>query len=137
MNDKKILEVWKKAWFESDGKNPLSKAIDRKMMENGVSILDVHTRIGVIAAIKSKDRTEDETRLFDFWLRTKLVAENALVDQCAETTQGAMFLLKARYGYKDGMDVNISKGEKENKVLRTWGEVASGDAKAEEQSAEG
>lgn len=125
MTDRKILDTWLKAWYETDGKNPLSKQIDREMMRNGVNIYDVQTRLGVIAAKRKGDRTEDEQRLFSFWLRAKLVAENALVDQCAETTQGAMFILKARYGYKDGMDVNISKGERESKVTRTWGTAAA------------
>ena len=120
-SDEAILRAWMKAWNDSDCTNPMGKEIDKRMMESGISIFDVHTRLGIIAGKPRKDRTQGENRLFDFWLRAKLVAENALVDKCTESTQGSMFILKSRYGYKDGMEVSFTDKEDRNKVQRVWG----------------
>lgn len=126
MTDKHLLEAWKEAWNADSGMNPLSYKINKKLLEKGVSIFDINTRLGLIAAKKSSERTGYEHELYKFYQMAKLVSENALVDKCTEHTQGCMFILETRYGYRKGTDINITGGDAQEKKTVTWGSAVDG-----------
>lgn len=123
--DRKLLKWWKVAWEATEGTNPMSASIDRELAKHGFSIVDLMNRIGMIGLKKEKDWNRDEAALMAFFQRANAVAEMALVDKCASGgMQGAMFLLKTKYRYRDGGQRDDVVSE-EKKVI-SWGDQSVG-----------
>lgn len=126
LSDDEIIEVWTRAMEESGNSNPFNRSALRAMGESGLTMVDIRTRLGVILGKRETERSESEKRLLKFYENLKLEFEQGLVDSCMDSAQGSMFLLKTRYGYREGTDLNITAGnEAGKKVVRSWGVDAS------------
>ena len=76
--------------------------------------------------------------LLEFYENLKLEFEQGLVDNCMESAQGSMFLLKTRYNYREGQDINLTAGnDAARKVVRSWGADASAEKGTEGTPDEG
>lgn len=131
--DLELKGAWMDAWERTAGTNPYSIKIDRMLRERGVSIHDIKTRIGVIRGKRQCDRLDTEQELLDFSESLVFLAEQSMVDKCTETTQGAIFLLESKYGYRKGTDLNITANADVVKTVRKWGADTE---KTEEASSE-
>lgn len=123
-SDEALQKVWEQAWLESNGTNPYSVSIDKKLREKGLSIHDIKTRLGVIESKRQRERYDSEQALLDFDGQLRFMAEQALRDRCAESTNGAIFLLESKYGYRKGQDINITANPDAIKTIRQWGDTA-------------
>lgn len=119
--DGDMERLWGEAWDASPGTNPYSIRIDRMLREHGLSIHDVKTRVGIIRGKRQVDRLDSEQRLLDFADSLVFLAEQSMVDKCAESTQGAIFLLESKYGYRKGTDINLNATADVVKTVRQWG----------------
>lgn len=137
-SDREIGKYWLEAWRDSPGTNPYSGKIDRALREHGLTVHDVKTRVGIIRGKRQEDRLDTEQGLLDFADSLVFSAEQALVDKCTESTQGSIFLLESKYGYRKGQEIRISADTDTVKTVRTWGSAAStetapeGESKAQE-----
>lgn len=122
ISDEEMLDVWRGAWEEGDGKNPYSLKINKAMLEHGFGIHDLKTRLGVILGTERTKRTEDEVALLDFDKMARECAESALIDQCGSSVNGAIFLLESKYGYRKGTDINITAEKDVVKKVVRWGD---------------
>ena len=120
-SDMQMMKLWGEAWDASPCTNPYSVKIDRALREKGLSIHDVKTRVGIIRGKKVGDRLDTEQRFLDFADSLIFLAEQSMVDKCTETTQGAIFLLESKYGYRKGTDLNITANADVVKTVRQWG----------------
>jgi len=125
---RKLLNAWKASWEVSNQKNPYSAGINRDLMKKGYGIHDVKNAIGLVLAKKKELRTDEEEELLEFDSMARLVAESALVDQCGETTNGAIFLLESKYGYRKGSDISISMEKDVVKKVVRWGDEEGTDS---------
>lgn len=113
---------------ESENPNPFSRAVLRTLGESGITMLDIRTRLGHIMSKPERERHEDEKELLSFYENVKLEFEQGLVDNCLDSAQGSMFILKTQYHYREGTDLSITAGnEGGRKVVRSWGVEASGE----------
>ena len=131
--DLELKGMWGEAWEQTPGTNPYSIKIDRILRERGVSIHDIKTRVGIIRGKRQADRLDTEQELLVFADSLVFLAEQSMVDKCTESTQGAIFLLESKYGYRKGTDLNITANADVVKTVRKWGAEAekSEDTKSE------
>jgi len=133
-----IVSSWKRAVEESGSSNPFSRKCLQALAEDGITMVDIRTRLGHILSRKAKERHPDEVELLEFYENLKLEFEQGLVDNCMESAQGSMFLLKTRYNYREGQDINLTAGnEAARKVVRSWGADASAEKGTEGSPDEG
>lgn len=133
MWNRDIVSSWKRAVEESGSSNPFSRKCLQRLSEDGITMVDIRTRLGHILSRKPKERHPDEVELLEFYENLKLEFEQGLVDNCMESAQGSMFLLKTRYNYREGQDINLTAGnEAARKVIRSWGTEASAEGKETE-----
>ena len=104
MWNRDIVAAWKRAVEESGSSNPFSRKCLQALSEEGITMVDIRTRLGHILSRKPKERHPDEVELLEFYENLKLEFEQGLVDNCMESAQGSMFLLKTRYNYREGQD---------------------------------
>lgn len=135
-SDREICKYWLEAWKDSPGTNPYSGKIDKALREHGLTVHDVKTRVGIIRGKRQCDRLDTEQGLLDFADSLVFSAEQALVDKCTESTQGSIFLLESKYGYRKGQEIKISADTDTVKTIRTWGAATEtaqeGETKAQE-----
>lgn len=133
-----IVAAWKRAVEESGSSNPFSRKCLQSLSEEGITMVDIRTRLGHILSRKPKERHPDEVELLEFYENLKLEFEQGLVDNCMESAQGSMFLLKTRYNYREGQDINLTAGnDAAKKVVRSWGADASAEKGTEGSPDEG
>ena len=122
--------------FVMEAAKPLcdSVKIDRMLREKGLSIHDVKTRVGIIRGKRVGDRLDSEQAFLDFADSLVFLAEQSMVDKCTETTQGAIFLLESKYGYRKGTDLNITANADVVKTVRKWGQETEKPAEAESEA---
>ena len=121
LTDRELLHWWKDAWERTDKRNPYSPEVDALLGERGISAYDIHTRTGILRGKRKSELDYDEDNLLAFHNRVMFVSENALIDNCAQTTPGSIFLLESRHGYRKGVDVNLSSNEGVGKTTIQWG----------------
>lgn len=135
-SDEEIRELWESAWDESPCTNPYSVKIDKALRAKGLSVNDIKVRVGVIRGKAARDRLDSEQELLDFSESLVFLAEQSMVDKCTESTQGAIFLLESKYGYRKGQDINITASQDTVKTVRRFGDVATeSEAKPSESEA--
>lgn len=132
--DMQMMKLWREAWDASPCTNPYSVKIDRMLREKGLSIHDVKTRVGIIRGKRVGDRLDSEQAFLDFADSLVFLAEQSMVDKCTETTQGAIFLLESKYGYRKGTDLNITANADVVKTVRKWGQETEKPAEAESEA---
>jgi hypothetical protein len=133
-----IIASWKRAYSDSGSSNPFSRKCLERLADDGITMVDIRTRLGHILSREPKKRHPDEVELVEFYENLKLEFEQGLVDNCMESAQGSMFLLKTRYHYREGQDINLTAGnEAAKKVVRSWGVDASAEKDTEGTSGEG
>lgn len=113
---------WRKAYEEVGGTNPYSVRIDAVLRPNGYGIHDVKTRIGIIRSKRDKERTQDEADLLLLDDEMRFMSEQGLFDKCTESTNGAIFLLESKYGYRKGQDLNLQVNPEQVKKVIRWGD---------------
>ena len=135
-----MVTDWRKAYEEVGGANPYSVRIDAVLRPKGYGIHDVKTRIGLIMSRRDKDRTQDEADLLLLDDEMRFMSEQGLFDKCTESTNGAIFLLESKYGYRKGQDLNLQVNPEQVKKVIRWGDDQdAGEPKLEEvpKAAEG
>lgn len=126
---------WRDAYVEVGGTNPYSMRIDALLRPKGYGVHDVKTRIALIRSKKNRDRTEDEAELLNLADELLFMSEQGLFDKCSETTNGAIFLLESKYGYRKGQDLNLQVNPEQVKKMILWGDEQQEEApKLEEVS---
>lgn len=113
---------WRKAWEEVGGTNPYSVRMDRYLREFGYGVHDIKTRIGLIRSKRDRDRTQDDADLLMLDDELRFMSEQGLFDKCTESTNGAIFLLESKYGYRKGQDVNLQVNPDQVKKVIRWGD---------------
>jgi len=113
---KGLLSCWQTAWVASNKKNPTSVLIDTELRKQGFSILDILTKVAIIG--KKEKRNAVEQEFLDFYMMSKAVAEQALVDMVAASVNGGIFLLKAKHAYKETQQIEQTTN---TKVAIEWG----------------
>jgi len=135
-----MVKSWRSAWDEVGGSNPYSVRIDRILRGSGFGIHDVKTRIGLIRSKRDRERTQDEADLLSLDDELRFMGEQGLFDKCTESTNGAIFLLESKYGYRKGQDLNLNVDPKQVKKVIRWGDEQDEAPNLEEvpkQAAEG
>ncbi len=135
-----MVTDWRKAYEEVGGANPYSVKIDAVLRPKGYGIHDVKTRIGLIRSKRDRDRTQDEADLLLLDDEMRFMSEQGLFDKCTESTNGAIFLLESKYGYRKGQDLNLQVNPEQVKKVIRWGDDQdAGEPKLEEvpKAAEG
>lgn len=134
-----MVEGWRSAWEEMGGTNPYSVRMDKYLRELGFGVHDIKTRIGLIRAKKDSNRTQDEADLVSLDDELRFMSEQGLFDKCAESTNGAIFLLESKYGYTKGKDINLNLNPDQVKKVIRWGDETEEAPKLEEvkKAAEG
>ena len=118
-----MVELWRKAYDEVEStSNPYSVRFDKYLKPHGFGVHDIKTRIGIIRSKRDKDRTQDEADLLALDEELKFMSEQGLFDKCTETTQGSIFLLESKFGYKKGQDLNLNLNPEQVKKVIRWGE---------------
>ncbi len=107
-NNKKLLQVWKEAWENSNMANPLGMQVETTMMKNDMSTYDVRVQLGVIRSKKANDLTKYEIEFIDFWNKTNHIREQILNDRVSSNIAGQIFLLKTQYGYAETQKIETS-----------------------------
>ena len=64
--NKKLLQVWKEAWENSNKANPLGMQVETTLIKNDMSTYDVMVQLGVIRSKKANDLTKYEIEFLDF-----------------------------------------------------------------------
>lgn len=107
-NNKKLLQVWKEAWENSNWANPLGMQVETTMIKNDMSTYDVMVQLGVIRSKKANDLTKYEIEFLDFWNKTNHIREQILNDRVSTNIAGQIFLLKTKYGYAETQKIETS-----------------------------
>lgn len=107
-NNKKLLQVWKEAWENSNMANPLGMQVETTLMKNDMSTYDVRVQLGVIRSKKANDLTKYEIEFLDFWNKTNHIREMILNDRVSQNIAGQIFLLKTQYGYAETQKIETS-----------------------------
>lgn len=123
-----MCEDWRAAYVEVGGTNPYSMRIDALLRPKGYGVHDVKTRIGLIRSKRDRDRTEDEASLLVLDDEMRFMSEQGLFDKCSETTNGAIFLLESKYGYRKGQDLNLQVNPDQVKKVIRWGDEQQDEA---------
>jgi len=140
-----MVDLWRKAYDEVESSsNPYSVRMDKYLKPHGFGVHDIKTRIGLVRRKRDRERTQEESDLLALDDELKFMSEQGLYDKCTETTQGSIFLLESRFGYRKGTDVNLQVDPQQVKKVIRWGEeepagelkVESGEEVAK-QAAEG
>lgn len=117
-----MVSDWRAAWNNLDGTNPYSVRMDRELRPKGYGVHDIKTRIGLIRSKRDRDRTQDENDLLMLDDELRFMSEQGLFDKCTETTNGAIFLLESKYGYRKGQDLNLNVDPQQVKKVIRWGD---------------
>ena len=117
-----MVKSWRSAWDDVGGTNPYSMRIDRLLREGGFGIHDIKTRIGLIRAKRDRERTQDEADLLSLDDELRFMSEQGLFDKCTESTNGAIFLLESKYGYRKGQDLTLQVDPQQVKKVVRWGD---------------
>lgn len=120
-----MVSRWREAWDEVGGNNPYSLKMDKYLKPHGFGVHDIKTRLGLVRAKRDSDRTEDEAELLTLDGELKFVSEQVLFDKCSETTQGAIFLLESKFGYRKNADLTVNLDAKQVKKVVRWGDEES------------
>lgn len=107
-NNKKLLQVWKEAWENSNMANPLGMQVETTLMKNDMSTYDVRVQLGVIRSKKANDLSKYEIEFLDFWNKTNHIREQILNDRVSTNIAGQIFLLKTQYGYAETQKIETS-----------------------------
>lgn len=107
-NNKKLLQVWKEAWENSNMANPLGMQVETTLMKNDMSTYDVRVQLGVIKSKKANDLTKYEIEFLDFWNKTNHIREQILNDRVSTNIAGQIFLLKTQYGYTETQKIETT-----------------------------
>ena len=107
-NNKKLLQVWKEAWENSNMANPLGMQVETTLMKNDMSTYDVRVQLGIIKSKKANDLTKYEIEFLDFWNKTNHIREQILNDRVSTNIAGQIFLLKTQYGYAETQKIETS-----------------------------
>ena len=107
-NNKKLLQVWKEAWENSNMANPLGMQVETTLMKNDMSTYDVRVQLGVIRSKKANDLTKYEIEFIDFWNKTNHIREQILNDRVSTNIAGQIFLLKTQYGYTETQKIETT-----------------------------
>ena len=105
---KKLLQVWKEAWENSNMANPLGMQVETTLMKNDMSTYDVMVQLGVIRSKKANDLTKYEIEFLDFWNKTNHIREMILNDRVSQNIAGQIFLLKTQYGYTETQKIETT-----------------------------
>lgn len=136
-----MVKSWRKAWDEAGVSNPYSMRLDRILRVDGFGIHDIKTRIGLIRSKRDRDRTQDEADLLSLDDELRFMSEQGLFDKCTESTNGAIFLLESKYGYRKGQDLTLQVDPQQVKKVIRWGDDQESEAPkvmdTEKQAAEG
>lgn len=106
--NKKLLQVWKEAWENSNMANPLGMQVETTLMKNDMSTYDVRVQLGIIKSKKANDLTRYEIEFLDFWNKTNHIREQILNDRVSTNIAGQIFLLKTQYGYAETQKIETS-----------------------------
>lgn len=107
-NNKKLLQVWKEAWENSNMANPLGMQVETTLMKNDMSTYDIRVQLGVIKSKKANDLTKYEIEFLDFWNKTNHIREQILNDRVSTNIAGQIFLLKTQYGYAETQKIETT-----------------------------
>ena len=107
-NNKKLLQVWKEAWENSNMANPLGMQVETTLMKNDMSTYDVRVQLGIIKSKKANDLSKYEIEFLDFWNKTTHIREQILNDRVSTNIAGQIFLLKTQYGYAETQKIETS-----------------------------
>jgi hypothetical protein len=107
-NNKKLLQVWKEAWENSNMANPLGMQVETTLMKNDMSTYDVRVQLGLIRSKKANDLSKYEIEFLDFWNKTTHIREQILNDRVSTNIAGQIFLLKTQYGYTETQKIETS-----------------------------
>lgn len=117
---KKLLQVWKSAWENSNRSNPLGMQVETELDTNGFSTWDIRSLLGQIKSKKYDELDKDEVQLLDFWHKTNHIREMILNDRVSTNIAGQIFLLKTQYGYAETQKIETSGNQ--NVILDFGGE---------------
>ena len=106
--NKKLLQVWKEAWENSNKANPLGMQVETTLIKNDMSTYDVMVQLGVIRSKKANDLTKYEIEFLDFWNKTNHIREMILNDRVSQNIAGQIFLLKTKYGYAETQKIETT-----------------------------
>ena len=128
-----MIELWRSAYENVESSsNPYSVRMDKYLKPHGFGVHDIKTRIGLIRGKRDKDRTQEEIDLLNLDDELKFISEQGLYDKCAETTQGSIFLLESKFGYRKNADLNVNIDPQQVKKVIRWGEEEpAGEVKVE------
>lgn len=107
-NNKKLLQVWKEAWENSNMANPLGMQVETTLMKNDMSTYDVRVQLGIIKSKKADELSKYEIEFLDFWNKTNHIREQILNDRVSTNIAGQIFLLKTQYGYAETQKIETS-----------------------------
>lgn len=110
-------DAWLAAWKQTDQRNPFAHSVDVALAAAGKPFSTFDVKM-VLALITSKrEHTQWERALHTLHKRMMHTREQILADRVQDSVPGQMFLLKAQFGYKEGIDVNMSHEQKETVVV--------------------
>lgn len=107
-NNKKLLQVWKEAWENSNMANPLGMQVETTLMKNDMSTYDVRVQLGVIKSKKADELSKYEIEFLDFWNKSNHIREQILNDRVSTNIAGQIFLLKTQYGYAETQKIETT-----------------------------
>lgn len=107
-NNKKLLQVWKEAWENSNMANPLGMQVETTLMKNDMSTYDIRVQLGVIKSKKADELSKYEIEFLDFWNKTNHIREMILNDRVSQNIAGQIFLLKTQYGYTETQKIETT-----------------------------
>lgn len=105
---KKLLQVWKCAWENSNRANPLGMQVETELERNGFSTWDIKSTLGVIKSKKIEYLDKDEIAMLEFWHKTNHIREMILNDRVSQNIAGQIFLLKTQYGYAETQKIETT-----------------------------
>jgi len=128
-----MVELWRSAYENVESSsNPYSVRMDKYLKPHGFGVHDIKTRLGLIRSKRDKERTQDEIDLLNLDEELKFISEQGLYDKCTETTQGSIFLLESKFGYRKNADVNVNIDPQQVRKVIRWGEEEpTGEVKVE------
>lgn len=106
-NVKKIMDVWLASWEKTNRKVTFPRATCDALRNIKVSAFTVQEYITGALATPIPKRTKLQLLALKQYALIHKECEMSIAEDCAETNQGAIFLLKSKHGYEDKQTISV------------------------------